>query len=167
MMALGDALAMTVMKARNFTEQDYAMRHPGGTLGERLSRVEERMSFVKGKNLPVVSEEMTTREALASVTQPSKRSGAIIVVNRAGKLSGIFTDSDLRRLFEKGMETMLDEEIARVMTRDPKRIHAGTSCWQAARIFETYRIDELPVVNELDEPVGLLDVQDLVIHKSA
>lgn len=166
MLALGDALAMTVMRARNFSKQDYAVYHPGGALGQRLSRVDDRMNFHMGKNLAVAQEEVTVRKALATVARLGKRSGAILIVDRTGRLSGIFTDADLRRLFESGTEAKLDKPIASVMTRNPRRIRSGTSCWQAARLFEKHRVDELPVVNELEEPVGLLDVQDLVAHKT-
>jgi len=165
MLALGDALAMTVMKMRKFAEQDYEDFHPGGSLGRRLSKVDELMSFIRGRNLPVARDNLTVRQALAKVSHLSKRSGAILLVDAAGKLSGIFTDADLRRLLEKGIESVLDEPIARVMTRNPKRMRSGTQSWEAARIFEEYRVDELPVVNEADEPVGLMDVQDLVTHK--
>ncbi len=165
MLALGDALAMAVMKMRKFAEQDYAVFHPGGSLGRRLSKVDELMSFIRGRNLPVVRDNLSVRQALAEVSNLSKRSGAILLVDEAGKLSGIFTDADLRRLLEKGIESVLDEPIATVMTRNPKRIRSGTQSWEAARIFEEYRVDELPVVNEADEPVGLMDVQDLVTHK--
>ena len=165
MLALGDALSMAVMKIRNFAEQDYAKYHPGGSLGRRLSSVDDLMSFHKGRNLPVAKDNVSVRQALAAVTHLRKRSGAILLVDQAGKLTGIFTDADLRRLLEKGIESVLDEPIATVMTRDPKRIRSGTQSWEAARIFEEYRVDELPVVNEADEPVGLIDVQDLVVHK--
>jgi len=164
MLAMGDALAMAVMKMRNFAEQDYAAYHPGGSLGRRLSRVDELMSFHRGRNLPVAQDNLTVRQALAAVTHLSKRSGAILLVDQTGKLTGIFTDADLRRLLEKGIESVLDKPIAMVMTRNPKRIHSGTQSWEAARIFEEYRMDELPVVNETDEPVGLIDVQDLVVQ---
>ena len=165
MLALGDALAMTVMKMRNFAEEDYASYHPGGTLGRRLSKVDELMSFRKGRNLPVARDDLSVRQALAQVSHLSKRCGAILLVDEAGKLSGIFTDADLRRLLEKGMESVLDKPMSQVMTRNPKRLRGGTACWEAGRVFEEYRVDELPVVNELDEPVGLMDVQDLVSHK--
>ena len=165
MLALGDALAMAVMKMRNFAEQDYAVYHPGGSLGRRLSKVDELMSFHRGRNLPVAPDNLTVRQALAAVTHLSKRSGAILLVDKDGKLTGVFTDADLRRLLEKGIESVLDEPIATVMTRDPKRIRSGTESWEAARIFEEYRVDELPVVNKADEPVGLIDVQDLIIQR--
>ena len=165
MLALGDALAMTVMKLRNFAEQDYAIFHPGGSLGRRLSKVDELMSFHRGRNLPLAQDDLTVRQALAQVSHLSKRSGAIVLTDKAGKLTGIFTDSDLRRLLEKGIESVLDKPIATVMTRNPKRLRTGTLSWEAARIFEEYRVDELPVVNDADEPVGLMDVQDLVTHK--
>ncbi len=165
MLALGDALAMTVMKLRNFAEQDYAVFHPGGSLGRRLSKVDELMSFHRGRNLPLARDDLTVRQALAQVSHLSKRSGAIVLTDEGGKLTGIFTDSDLRRLLEKGIESVLDKAIGTVMTRNPKRLRSGTPSWEAARIFEEYRVDELPVVNEADEPVGLMDVQDLVTHK--
>ena len=165
MLALGDALAMTVMKMRNFAEKDYATYHPGGSLGKRLSSVDDLMSFRRGRNLPVARDELTVREGLRQVSHLSKRSGAIMLVDQSGKLTGIFTDADLRRLLEKGIESVMDEPLSKVMTRDPKRLRSGTQSWEAARVFEEYRVDELPVVNENDEPVGLMDVQDLVTHK--
>ncbi len=165
MLALGDALAMAIMKLDNFGEEDYAGFHPGGSLGRRLSKVDELMSFHRGRNLPIARDDLTVRQALIEVSRLSKRSGAILLVDKAGKLSGIFTDADLRRLLEKGIESVLDEPIGTVMTRNPKRMRSGTPSWEAARIFEEYRVDELPVVNEADEPVGLMDVQDLVTHK--
>ena len=165
MLALGDALAMTVMKMREFAECDYAGYHPGGSLGRKLTKVDELMSFHRGRNLPVAGDNLSVRDALTGVGHLSKRSGAILLVNAEGKLSGIFTDADLRRLLEKGTEAVLDKPIAVVMTRDPMRIRSGTESWEAARMFEEYRMDELPVVNQADEPVGLMDVQDLVTHK--
>ena len=165
MLAMGDALAMTVMKLTNFAAHDYAVFHPGGSLGRRLSKVDDLMSFHQGRNLPIAQDDLTVRQALAQVSLLTKRSGAILLVDKAGKLSGIFTDADLRRLMEKGIESVLDEPITTVMTRNPKRLRSGTPSWEAARIFEEYRVDELPVVNEADEPVGLMDVQDLVTHK--
>ena len=165
MLALGDALAMTVMKMRKFAEKDYAVYHPGGSLGRRLSRVDDLMSFRKGRNLPIVRDNLTVREGLTRVSHLSKRSGAILLVGEDGKLTGIFTDADLRRLLEKGIESVVDEPLAIVMTREPKRLRSGMQSWEAARVFEEYRVDELPVVNENDEPVGLMDVQDLVTHK--
>ena len=98
MMAMGDALALTVMKLRNFTADDFALFHPAGQIGRQLIRVKEAMTFRLGENLPVASETLTVRQVLREVSRIKRRSGAVVLVDAAGKLSGIFSDGDLRRL---------------------------------------------------------------------
>jgi arabinose-5-phosphate isomerase len=165
MMALGDALALTVMRLRNFTADDFAVFHPAGQLGRKLIKVREAMSFKLGENLPVTSDRQTVGQVLHEVAKIKRRSGAVILVDDAGRLSGIFTDGDLRRLITDAAADGLNRPIASVMTRNPKHIHADALASEAIALMHPGRIDELPVVNDNGEPIGLIDVQDLVVLK--
>ncbi len=165
MLALGDALCLTVMKLRNFTADDFALFHPAGNLGRKLIKVSEAMTFRIGENLPVASDKRTVGHVLHEVSSIKRRSGAVILVNDFGQVSGIFSDGDLRRLITDNDGTALDRPVASVMTRNPKRIQADALASEAMAILKQYRIDELPVVDAADKPVGLIDVQDLVILK--
>jgi arabinose-5-phosphate isomerase len=165
MLALGDALALSVMKLRNFTAENFAMFHPAGQIGRKLIKVREAMTFRVGENLPVASDELTVGQVLHQVSTIKRRSGAVILTDGAGRVSGIFTDGDLRRLVMEDDGRGLKRPIAEVMKRNPKRIPAEALASEAMAILRQFRIDELPVVNERDEPVGLIDVQDLVVLK--
>jgi arabinose-5-phosphate isomerase len=163
MMALGDALALSVMKVRNFSAEEFAVFHPAGQIGRKLIRVKEAMTFRLGENLPVASDQLTVGQVLHEVSSIKRRSGAVILTDRAGKLSGIFSDGDLRRLVTDNDASALDRPISSVMTRSPKRVNESALASEAMAILRQYRIDELPVVDDEDRPVGLIDVQDLVI----
>lgn len=166
MLALGDALALTVMSLRDFTADDFAMYHPAGQLGRKLLRVSEAMTFKAGENLPVASDGLTVGDVLKEVSRIKRRSGAVILINDAtGKISGIFSDGDLRRLVTADAAKALSTPVRDVMTKNPKRILAGQLAAEAMALMKRYRVDEIPVVNENDEPVGLIDVQDLVVLK--
>ena len=165
MLALGDALALTVMKQRNFTTEDFALFHPAGQLGRKLIRVREAMTFRKGENLPLAPDTMSVGEVLHAVSKIKRRSGAVILVNHHGKVSGIFSDGDLRRLVTDDDGSALRRPVRKVMTHDPKRIAADALASEAMALMRQYRIDELPVVDEDDRPIGLIDVQDLVVLK--
>ncbi|HEX8521521.1 MAG TPA: KpsF/GutQ family sugar-phosphate isomerase [Tepidisphaeraceae bacterium] len=165
MLALGDALALSIMKLRNFTSEDFALFHPAGQLGRKLIRVKEAMTFRLGENLPVASEKLTVGEVLHQVSRIKRRSGAVILIDDTQKISGIFTDGDLRRLVTADDGQGLKRPIGEVMHRDPKRVSAEALASEAMAILRQHRIDELPVVNDSDEPVGLIDVQDLVVLK--
>ncbi len=165
MLALGDALALSVMKLRNFTAEDFAMFHPAGQLGRKLIKVGEAMTFRRGENLPVASDRLTVGQVLHEVSTIKRRSGAVILIGDDGKITGIFTDGDLRRLVTDDDAAGLKQAIAGVMKRDPKRINANALASDAMAILRQFRIDELPVVDDDDKPVGLIDVQDLVVLK--
>lgn len=165
MLALGDALALSVMKLRNFTADDFALFHPAGQLGRRLIKVGEAMTFRLGDNLPVASENLTVAQVLHDTSRIKRRSGAVILTDSSGKISGIFSDADLRRLLTDGTATVLSRPVREVMTRNPKRIGADRLASEAMALMKKHRIDELPVVDEADRPVGLIDVQDLVVLK--
>ncbi len=157
MLALGDAMALCVLKERGFDETQYALLHPGGELGRRLKKVEEIMRT--GARHAVIEENALVKEALMKIT--SSRAGAVTIVNGSGKLTGIFTDGDLRRAISRN-PGILDEKIKSVMTRDPKRARVGDLAMEAASLMSERKIDELPVVDAAGKPVGMLDVQDLL-----
>jgi len=163
MLALGDALALTVMAMRRFTPEDFAAFHPAGALGRRLMPVEQAMLFKRGAGLCLVSDTALLGDALAEADSVPRRSGAMLLVDGDGRLSGILTDADLRRLLLANRNvSVLDMPVARFMKRDPKRIRAGELASQALAIMNRHRIDELPVVDEQDRPIGIVDVQDLL-----
>ena len=156
MHALGDALALVVQKAKGFNVEDFAFFHPGGELGRKLLKVEEVMRT--GEKSPTVPEGATVRETLDRITRA--RAGAIVVLDAAGRMAGLFTDGDLRRVLLKG--GALDRPIAEVMTRKPVTIAPDRLATEAVRILHEKKIDELPVVDAEGRPVGMLDVQDLL-----
>ncbi|MDP9174335.1 MAG: KpsF/GutQ family sugar-phosphate isomerase [Planctomycetota bacterium] len=165
MLALGDALALSVMKLRNFQAEDFALFHPAGQIGRQLIRVGEAMTFRKGENLPMASDKLTVGQVLHEVSSIKRRSGAVVLVNDQGKLTGIFADSDLRRLVTDNDGSALSKPIFQVMTQRPKRVRETALASEAMAILRQFRIDELPVVDAEDRPLGLIDVQDLVILK--
>lgn len=162
MLALGDALALTVSRERNFTADDFALFHPAGQLGRKLMTVAEAMTFKPGVNLPLTTADQTVAEALHEAAKITRRPGAIIVVDADQKLVGIFSDGDLRRLLDENA-VKLNEPIGVVMTKDPKRVRADDLAAGAMAVMRKYRIDELPVVDAQGRCVGLIDVQDLVV----
>lgn len=163
MLALGDALALSVMRERDFSAEDFAVFHPAGQLGRKLIRVSEAMSFRAGENLPVARPGQTVGDVLQDVSKITRRPGAVAVADDGDKLIGIFSDGDLRRLIVEAPEGALSRRIDAVMTRDPKRVGADRLAADAMALMRKHRIDELPVVNEDDRLVGLIDVQDLVV----
>lgn len=164
MLALGDALMLAVMKWRKFTAEEFALYHPAGQLGRKLIRVREAMTFKVGENLPIASDRLTVKQVLHDVSSIKRRSGAVILVDDAGKVSGIFTDGDLRRTFtDVDAGAALNRPIREVMTASPKRIRGDQLASEAIAVMRPHRIDELPVVDEHDRPIGLIDIQDLVV----
>ena len=164
MLAIGDSLALTVMKARNFGVEDYVKFHPGGSLGAKLMTVEQSMMFKPGEKLPIVDKDMTI-EKMLEATKEVKRHGAVIAVNSNGELAGIVTDADLRRhIADKGAESF-DSKVNEIMTEDCKRIKADALAAEATALFHKHRIDELPVVDSDGKPIGMIDVQDILTIK--
>ena len=157
MLVMGDALAMALLQARGFKQQDFAKRHPSGAIGRALLlRVSEIMRT--GERNAVVKESLSVREALLVMTR--SRVGSVSVVNSRGKLAGIFTDGDFRRHMAEN-EHVLDEKLASVMTSKPIHIREDALAVEALKIFNERNIDDLIVVNSRNEPVGLVDSQDL------
>jgi len=161
-MALGDALALCAARRRNFTHDDFARRHPGGTLGGLLRPVTEMLRTVVGRNMPLIPHTATVEEALALAESHGRRPGAILLVDPATHaLTGIFTDADLRRLFLKDPGGR-SRPIETVMTRTPRSLPHTALVRDAVRMVREFRQDEIPVVDDAGRPVGILDVQDLV-----
>ncbi|GJQ19766.1 MAG: arabinose-5-phosphate isomerase [Bacteroidia bacterium] len=157
-LAMGDALAVALLERRNFTKEDFAMFHPGGNLGKQLLlKIEEMM--VAGKDIPVVKEEATLPEAIYVMT--SGRLGATCVVDGNGRLTGIITDGDLRRLLAR-MTNVTDVRASEVMTRNPKTIRRGMLAVVALEEMERFSITQLIVVDDDQKPVGMVHLHDLV-----
>jgi len=159
MLALGDALALAVLRCRDFTKDEYAFYHPAGELGRQLLTVEKAMRTGDGN--PVTSDSAVVRDVLRVMTETAGSPGAAILVDRDGRLTGIITDGDVRRLLQRDT-AFVDRPVCEVMTRDPKRICAEALASEALRILRDSKIDQLPVVDGQGTPVGLLDVQDLL-----
>lgn len=157
-LAMGDALALTLSKKKGFREEDFAFLHPGGSLGKKLIKVKDLMR--KGKENPVVHEEVPVKEALFTITQA--RAGSCTVVDGSRRLVGIFTDGDLRRQLREKGEKILSIPIGTVATRNPLVVHQDRLAAEALHLLRAKKIDELPVVDEERKVVGLLDVQDLL-----
>jgi arabinose-5-phosphate isomerase len=160
MLAVGDALAIVASRMRGFTREDFARFHPGGNLGRKLNNVEDEMRPLAQCRLARDSD--SVRSVFIHGRQHGRRSGAIMLVDQSGRLSGIFTDSDLARLFEDRREAAFDEPVARVMTRSPKSVQQGTRLIDAVNLMAAHKISELPVVSDTGAPLGMLDVTDVV-----
>ena len=160
LMAVGDALAFLVSRLRDFRAEDFARNHPAGTLGRRFERVEEVMRT--GRRCRVARADRSVRDVFVGFAGPRRRSGAVLLVDDADRLVGIFTDSDLARLFEERRDALLDRPIGEVMTPDPIRIVVGASVAEAVDAMRDKKISELPVVDLGRRPVGLVDLTDLI-----
>jgi arabinose-5-phosphate isomerase len=160
MLALGDALALVVSRKKNFTQQKFAVLHPGGSLGAQLKQVREIMRTKP--DLRIASEESTVREVFVNLSKPGRRTGAVMLVDEQGRLSGLFTDSDLAKLLEQRMDEQLDRRIADVMTRDPLTIDAEARMKDVVEILSEKKVSELPVVDENGKPIGLIDITDVI-----
>jgi len=160
MLAVGDALALVTSRMRNFAREDFARYHPAGSLGRKLSKVDHHLRALA--QCRVAPEEKTIRQTFVDLSVPGRRTGAIMLVDGEGKLSGIFTDSDLARLFEHRREHALDRPIREVMTTRPVTVRMGTKMIDAVAAMGQRKISELPVVDAEGRPVGLIDVTDVV-----
>lgn len=135
------------------------MRHPGGSLGRQLMLVEDAMRPLAECRVAAAAD---TVRAVFARPLPARRTGAVMVVGADGALAGIFTDSDLARLFERRLDAALDGPIGAVMTGRPAVIPVGSRLRDAVAVLEARRVSELPIVDEAGRPVGLLDIVDLV-----
>jgi len=157
MLVMGDALAMAVLQARGFKQKDFAKYHPSGAIGRAmLLKVGDIMRT--GSRNAVADENLTVKEALLVMTHA--KSGSLAVVNARGKLAGVFTDGDFRRHMATN-ENLLSQPLKKVMTPRPICVRENALAVEALKIFNERNIDDLIVINEKNEPVGLVDSQDL------
>jgi arabinose-5-phosphate isomerase len=157
-LAMGDALAVCLAKRKGFREEDFHFLHPGGSLGKKLLKVKDLMRT--GKAHPMVQGNATVEQALLAIT--SARAGSCTIIDRSGKLKGIFTDGDLRRHLRENGVSILSKPIEPLATRNPISVQDEKLAAEALRILRDKKIDELPVVDRNGRAVGLLDVQDLL-----
>ena len=160
MLALGDALAFTLSDARGLTAAEFARFHPAGSLGRRLATVEVFMR--RGEELRLAPADATVREVFAAVRHAGRRTGAVMLTDASGTLAGLFTDSDLARLFESNRNAAFDEPVSRVMTANPLAVARTATMGEAMELMRGRKFSELPVVDEAGRPVGLLDITDLL-----
>jgi len=166
MLAIGDALGLAVARRRNFSSDDFHKHHPGGMLGAGLRSITEILRFKVGDNLTTVPADTLVGEALltARPTKNIRRAGAILLVDEENKLVGIFTDGDLRRLVIDNPEPM-QCVIGEVATTNPRRLPSSALVRDAKQLVTEHRVDEIPVVDDHNHPIGLIDVQDLIAMK--
>lgn len=157
-LAMGDALSIALLDEKGFKKEDFAFYHPSGALGKSLLlKVEDIMR--KGNANPIVKEGARVKDVLLKIT--AAHAGSATIIDKKGRLLGIFTDGDLRRHLKEEAR-LLDKKIEAVMTRNPMTVKRGHLAQEAFRVLKDKKIDEIPVVDEKRRPVGLLDVQDLL-----
>jgi len=157
-LAMGDAIAICLLKKRGFTQEDFLLYHPGGALGKSaLYKVEDLM--IKNGELPVIDEHLSFKASIKEITD--KKLGTALVVAKDGKLRGILTDGDIRRTLLKH-DTIENLKACDVMTQDPKTITKGELCAKAIGIMEKYSITSLVVTDENKLPLGLVHIHDLL-----
>lgn len=157
-LALGDALAMVLLDARGFKKENFALYHPAGAIGRALLfRVKDIMRT--GDRLVSLTESATVQDAVVAMT--SAKSGCACVVDAAGKLLGIFTDGDLRRLLSDPASAPMARKLTEVMIHNPISVSLGALAVEVLHIFEHHKVDDLPVVDAEGCLVGTIDIQDL------
>ncbi|MBI5096900.1 MAG: KpsF/GutQ family sugar-phosphate isomerase [Nitrospirae bacterium] len=161
-LAMGDALAVALFEKRGFKEEDFALFHPGGTIGRRLLLTVGEMMHT-GSDIPVVDEESNMKDVICVIT--SKKLGVTTVVDKDKRLAGIITDGDLRRLLERdtgmGMD-ILKLRAKEVMTRNPKVLHKGALAVSAVQIMETHSITSLVILDDDRTVSGIIHLHDLL-----
>ena len=157
-LVLGDALAIALLEARGFGAEDFAFSHPGGSLGRRLLLKVENVMHT-GNDVPVVTEQTELHDALMEVTR--KRLGMTAVVNDEGKLSGIFTDGDLRRAIDQEVD-LKSTPINQVMTANCTTIGSDVLAAEAVQVMQERKINALVVVDAEQKPIGALNMHDML-----
>ena len=158
MLAMGDTLSISLLDKKGFKEKDFALYHPGGSLGKRLLLMVEDIMRV-GRANPIVKEDAKVKDVLLKITK--SRAGSASIVNKKGVLIGLFTDGDLRRHLG-GKVNIANKKIKEIMTKSPTTITKDKLAAEAFQILRSKKIDEIPVVDEKKHPIGLLDVQDIL-----
>jgi arabinose-5-phosphate isomerase len=157
MLVMGDALAMAVLQARGFREQDFARHHPAGAIGRSMLLQVRDIMRTDARNA-VAKHTLNVKEALLVMTRA--KSGSVSVVDTKGRLVGVFTDGDLRRRMAAD-DDILSRALSSVMTRNPVCVRDDALAVEALKVFNERNIDDLIVVNARKEPVGMVDSQDL------
>ena len=160
MLAVGDALALVLARMRGFSPQDFAVFHPGGSLGRKLTPVTEVMRT--GEMLRVAGEHETVREVFSHTLTKSRRTGAVMILDELGKLSCLFTYSDLARILASHQEQKLDRPIREVMTHSPITIAETALLSEVVELLAERKLSELPVVDVAGFPVGMIDITDII-----
>jgi len=157
-LAMGNALATIVLQEKKFCHDDFALLHPGGTIGKCLLLAVSDVMH-QGEENPIISENATFKEAILEMT--SKGLGCVSIINEQGMLTGIITDGDLRRIFQNS-ESPFHEKVHMLMTKDPKAIKPDTSGIEALEVMETYSITMIPIIDEDHKPIAMLHMHDLI-----
>lgn len=157
-LVIGDALAMVLLESRGFTKEHFAELHPGGSLGRALLlRAEDIMR--KGSDFVTVTPEELVIDVIAKMT--GARAGAVVVIDEAGKLAGVFTQGDFARAFQTGNPAIGKQPVGELMTRNPIHVASDRLVGEVLRMLEESRIDDLVVVDAEGRPIGMIDTQDL------
>jgi arabinose-5-phosphate isomerase len=164
MIAVGDALALVVSRMKGFSPHDFATYHPGGNLGARMRTVRETMR--SGAELRVASQSRTIRSVVVDSGNTGRRTGAVMLVDDDGRLSGLFTDSDLARLLASRRDDQLDRPIAGVMTRQPLTVPPDLLLHDVIGLLSRRKFSEIPVVDEENRPIGLVDITDVIGYEA-
>lgn len=158
MLAIGDALAITLLEERGFKTEDFAALHPGGTIGKKLLlKIDDIIN--KSEVNPVIKTGSTVKDALMEMSRT--RVGATSIVDEKGVLKGYFTDGDLRRHLQEDTD-ILNRKIDEVMTLSPTTIKCGSLAIEARKILKENNFDNIPVVDEENHPVGIIDERDII-----
>ena len=158
-MALGDALAMALLDKRGFKEQDFAVLHPGGSLGKKLLiQVDDLMHI--GSNIPIINKDAPLKDVIMEIS--SKKLGMAIVVNQDDKALGIITDGDLRRLMEKKEKDTFKTTAEEMMSTNPKTIEKNALAARALQIMEKHSITSLIITNGSKGPTGIIHLHDIL-----
>jgi arabinose-5-phosphate isomerase len=157
-LAMCDAIAITLMRQRGFTKEQFAIFHPGGHLGRKLLLTTDRIMHT-GNEIPTVSDEVSVKEAIMTISQ--KRLGAVVIVDPTQRMLGILTDGDLRRLFEHH-DNPLADNVSHHMTKNPIAIKRNSLAAEALRIMEDNQITVLPVTDENNKLAGVIHLHDLI-----
>lgn len=160
MLAVSDAIAMLASRLVGFAASDFARLHPGGSLGHKLAPVDRLMRPLA--QCRIAPDNGTVRQTMVRSGIGARRTGAVMLVDDRGTLTGLFTDSDLARLLESRRDDALDGPIADVMTRRFRRVIGGSLLVEAIEILKGKRISELPVVDDDGKPLGMLDITDVI-----
>jgi len=158
-LAMGDALAVALLEVKGFSEEDFALLHPGGTIGKRLLLKVEDLMHV-GNEIPLVTLETTMKDVILEIS--SKRLGITTVVDDHGHLQGVITDGDLRRILERYGRSFFELEAGQVMTKNPKAIPGNALAARALQVMEKHSITALVVSNEAGKPIGIIHLHDLL-----